>query len=145
MELTKQAQMYEGKAKKVFATEDENYVIVSYKDDATANDGLKKGTISGKGVINNQMSNFLMQLQSDLLGIDIVRARSDEMTAMGAGLLAGLTTGFFTSLEELKGLYYSSKTYSPVKDAKDARKSLGEYKKAVKTAAFMASLEGESL
>ena len=39
MELTKQAQMYEGKAKKVFATEDENYVIVSYKDDATANDG----------------------------------------------------------------------------------------------------------
>ena len=62
MELTKQAQMYEGKAKKVFATEDENYVIVSYKDDATANDGLKKGTISGKGVINNQMSNFLMQL-----------------------------------------------------------------------------------
>ena len=90
-------------------------------------------------------SEFLMQLQSDLLGIDIVRARSDEMTAMGAGLLAGLSTGFFTSLEELKGLYYSSKTYSPVKDAKDARKSLGEYKKAVKTAAFMASLEGESL
>ena len=90
-------------------------------------------------------SEFLMQLQSDLLGIDIVRARSDEMTAMGVGLLAGLTTGFFTSLEELKGLYYSSKTYSPAMDAKESRKSLGEYKKAVKTAAFMASLEGESL
>ncbi len=62
MELTKQAQLYEGKAKKVFATEDADYVIVSYKDDATALDGLKKGTISGKGVINNRMSNFLMQI-----------------------------------------------------------------------------------
>ncbi|MBO4894665.1 MAG: phosphoribosylaminoimidazolesuccinocarboxamide synthase [Clostridia bacterium] len=62
MELTKQAQMYEGKAKKVYATEDDNYVIVSYKDDATALDGLKKGTISGKGVINNKMSNYLMQI-----------------------------------------------------------------------------------
>ena len=89
-------------------------------------------------------SEFLMQLQSDLLGIDIVRARSDEMTAMGVGLLAGLTTGFFTSLEELKGLYYSSKTYSPAKASGSARKALGEYKKAVKAAAFMASLEGES-
>lgn len=89
-------------------------------------------------------SEFLMQLQSDLLGIDITRARSDEMTAMGVGLLAGLTTGFFTSLEELKGLYYSSKTYSPAKASESARKALGEYKKAVKAAAFMASLEGES-
>lgn len=54
--------MYEGKAKKVYATEDENYYIVSYKDDATAFNGLKKGTIAGKGVINNKMSNFLMQM-----------------------------------------------------------------------------------
>ena len=89
-------------------------------------------------------SEFLMQLQSDLLGVDITRARSDEMTAMGAGLLAGLSTGFFTSLEELKGLYYSSKTYSPSEGREKSRKALGEYKKAVKTAAFMASLEGES-
>ncbi|MBQ6680549.1 MAG: phosphoribosylaminoimidazolesuccinocarboxamide synthase [Lachnospiraceae bacterium] len=56
------AQLYEGKAKKVFATADENLVIVSYKDDATANDGEKKGTIAGKGSINNRMSNHLMQL-----------------------------------------------------------------------------------
>ena len=54
--------MYEGKAKKVFATDDANYCIVSYKDDATAFNGLKKGTISGKGVVNNKMSNYLMQL-----------------------------------------------------------------------------------
>ena len=55
--MEKLAQMYEGKAKKVFATDDENYCIVSYKDDATAFNGLKKGTISGKGVVNNKMSN----------------------------------------------------------------------------------------
>lgn len=60
--MTKKEQMYEGKAKKVFATEDENYCIVSYKDDATAFNGLKKGTIAGKGVVNNKMSNYLMQL-----------------------------------------------------------------------------------
>ena len=60
--MEKRAQLYEGKAKKVFATDDENLVIVSYKDDATALDGLKKGTISGKGAINNRMSNFLMQI-----------------------------------------------------------------------------------
>ncbi|MEG0779544.1 MAG: phosphoribosylaminoimidazolesuccinocarboxamide synthase [Oscillospiraceae bacterium] len=58
--MEKKAQLYEGKAKKVYATEDPNLVIVSYKDDATAFNGLKKGTITGKGVINNQMSNFLM-------------------------------------------------------------------------------------
>ncbi len=60
--MEKKEQLYEGKAKKVYATEDENLYIVSYKDDATAFNGLKKGTISGKGVINNRMSNFLMQI-----------------------------------------------------------------------------------
>ncbi len=60
--MEKKAQMYEGKAKKVFATNDDNYCIVSYKDDATAFNGLKKGTIAGKGVVNNKMSNYLMQL-----------------------------------------------------------------------------------
>ena len=59
--MEKTVQLYEGKAKKVFATEDPALVIVSYKDDATAFDGLKKGTITGKGAINNQMTNFLMQ------------------------------------------------------------------------------------
>ena len=59
--MKKIQQLYEGKAKKVFSTEDPDLVIVSYKDDATAFDGLKKGTIMGKGAINNQMTNFLMQ------------------------------------------------------------------------------------
>ena len=48
--MEKKEQLYEGKAKKVYATEDPNLVIVSYKDDATALDGLKKGTIRGKGI-----------------------------------------------------------------------------------------------
>ena len=60
--MEKRAQLYEGKAKKVFATDDNDLVIVSYKDDATAFNGLKKGTIVGKGVINNRMSNRLMML-----------------------------------------------------------------------------------
>ena len=58
--MNKMNQLYEGKAKRVYATEDPNLLIVSYKDDATAFNGLKKGTIAGKGVINNQMSNRLM-------------------------------------------------------------------------------------
>ena len=58
--MEKREQLYEGKAKKVYATDDPDLVIVSYKDDATAMDGLKKGTIVGKGVINNQMTNRLM-------------------------------------------------------------------------------------
>ena len=58
--MEKKEQLYEGKAKKVFATEDPELLIVQYKDDATAFNGLKKGTIKGKGVINNQMSNRLM-------------------------------------------------------------------------------------
>lgn len=55
-------QLYEGKAKKVYATDDEELLIVYYKDDATAFNGLKKGTIVGKGAINNQMSNLLMEM-----------------------------------------------------------------------------------
>ena len=60
--MEKTVQLYEGKAKKVFATNDENLCIVSYKDDATAFNGLKKGTIMGKGAINNRVTNHLMKL-----------------------------------------------------------------------------------
>ena len=60
--MEKKEQLYEGKAKKVYATADPDLVIVSYKDDATAGNGAKRGTIQGKGVINNRMSNFLMQI-----------------------------------------------------------------------------------
>ena len=54
-------QMYEGKAKQVFATNDPEIVMVHYKDDATAGDGEKKGTIRDKGIVNNTLSNALMQ------------------------------------------------------------------------------------
>ena len=60
--MQKLEQIYEGKAKKVYKTDDPERYIVDYKDDATAFNGLKKGTIAGKGIINNQMSNRLMQM-----------------------------------------------------------------------------------
>lgn len=60
--MEKTVQLYEGKAKKVYATADESLCIVAYKDDATAFNGLKKGTIAGKGVINNRMTNIMMRL-----------------------------------------------------------------------------------
>lgn len=60
--MEKKEQLYEGKAKKVFATDIKDVVLVSYKDDATAFNGLKKGTIMGKGAINNKVTNFMMQI-----------------------------------------------------------------------------------
>jgi phosphoribosylaminoimidazole-succinocarboxamide synthase len=63
--MEKREQLYEGKAKKVYATDDPNLCIVSYKDDATAFNGAKKGTIAGKGVVNNKMSNMLMKMLSE--------------------------------------------------------------------------------
>ena len=60
--MEKRKQIYEGKAKKVFATDDDHFLIVEYKDDATAFNGLKKGTIAGKGIINNKMSNIFMEM-----------------------------------------------------------------------------------
>ena len=79
--MEKKEQLYEGKAKKVFATDDKNYYIVSYKDDATAFNGLKKGTISGKGVINNKVTNHLMKLleQNDI-PTHFVKELSDNET-----------------------------------------------------------------
>ena len=59
--MNKAEMIYEGKAKKVYATDNPDYCIVSYKDDATAFNGLKKGTIVGKGVVTNRMSNFMFQ------------------------------------------------------------------------------------
>ena len=59
--MEKKEMLYEGKAKKVYTTEDPDVLIVSYKDDATAFNGLKKGTIVGKGAINNRMTNFIFK------------------------------------------------------------------------------------
>ena len=75
--MQKAEQLYEGKAKKVFKTEEPEVLIVSYKDDATAFNGLKKGTIVGKGVINNKMSNLLMQ-RLEKAGIPTHFIRSEE-------------------------------------------------------------------
>lgn len=79
--MTRKEQLYEGKAKKVFATDDSELLIVSYKDDATAFNGLKKGTIIGKGIINNKMSNLLMQrLEKAGIPTHFVKELSDRET-----------------------------------------------------------------
>lgn len=76
-------QMYEGKAKKVFATDDPALVIVDYKDDATAFNGLKKGTITGKGAINNRMTNYLMkQLEKAGIPTHFVEEIDDRKTVV---------------------------------------------------------------
>ena len=79
--MEKTEQLYEEKAKKVYATEDPNLVIVSYKDDATAFDGTKKGTIVGKGAINNRMTNVLMQkLENNGIPTHFVEQLNDRET-----------------------------------------------------------------
>lgn len=81
--MEKKSQLYEGKAKKVYATDNPELLIVSYKDDATAFNGLKKGTISGKGVINNQMSNILMKmLESKGIPTHFVEELSERETVV---------------------------------------------------------------
>ena len=79
--MEKKEQLYEGKAKKVFATNDPELLIVQYKDDATAFNGLKKGTIAGKGVNNNQMSNRLMvMLEKNGVPTHFVKELSERET-----------------------------------------------------------------
>ena len=79
--MEQKEQLYEGKAKKVFATDDPELLIVAYKDDATAFNGLKKGTIAGKGVINNKMSNRLMaMLEKNGIPTHYVKELSDRET-----------------------------------------------------------------
>jgi phosphoribosylaminoimidazole-succinocarboxamide synthase len=75
--------IYEGKAKKVFATDNPELVIVDYKDDATAFNGLKKGTIKGKGAINNRMTNYLMkQLEANGIPTHFVEELDDNRTVV---------------------------------------------------------------
>ena len=79
--MDKRQQLYEGKAKKVFATDDPDLLIVEYKDDATAFNGAKRGTIRGKGVINNRMSNLLMKkLETAGIPTHYVRELSERET-----------------------------------------------------------------
>ncbi|MCR4638466.1 MAG: phosphoribosylaminoimidazolesuccinocarboxamide synthase [Ruminococcus sp.] len=79
--MEKKEQLYEGKAKKVYATNDPNLVIVDYKDDATAFNGEKKGTITGKGVINNKMTNYMFKmLEKEGVPTHLVEEISDRET-----------------------------------------------------------------
>ena len=79
--MEKREQLYEGKAKKVYATEDPEKLIVQYKDDATAFNGKKKGTIVGKGIINNRMSNRLMRrLEKEGVPTHLVEELSERET-----------------------------------------------------------------
>ena len=81
--IEKTTQLYEGKAKKVYNTTDENCYIVSYKDDATAFNGLKKGTIEGKGSINNRVSNYLMSLlEKEGIPTHVVEQLNDRETVV---------------------------------------------------------------
>lgn len=81
--MEKGIQLYEGKAKKVFETNDKDLCIVSYKDDATAFNGLKKGTISGKGAINNRVTNYLMQmLEKNGIPTHFVKELSERETVV---------------------------------------------------------------
>ena len=84
---------------------------------------------------------FLMQLQADLLGVTITRAGSDEMTAAGVGMLAGLTSGFFESMRELESLYRSSSVYVPLRSSSEARTLLEGYKQAVNASKAVARKE----
>ena len=87
-------QLYEGKAKKVFATEDPELVIVDYKDDATAFNGEKKGTIMGKGVINNRVTNFLMQkLEKEGVPTHFVKELSERETEV---IVRNIAAGSFS-------------------------------------------------
>ncbi|MCR5706753.1 MAG: phosphoribosylaminoimidazolesuccinocarboxamide synthase [Ruminococcus sp.] len=79
--MVKKEQLYEGKAKKVYATNDPDLVIVDYKDDATAFNGEKKGTIAGKGVINNKMTNYMFKmLEKEGVPTHLVEEISDRET-----------------------------------------------------------------
>lgn len=79
--MEKKELLYEGKAKKVYATDDPEVLLVDYKDDATAFNGLKKGTIAGKGAINNRVTNFMMQLlEKEGVPTHFVKELSDRET-----------------------------------------------------------------
>lgn len=84
--MEKKEMLYEGKAKKVYATQDPDILIVDYKDDATAFNGLKKGTITGKGVINNKMSNFMCKML-ERKGFPRISSRSSAIVKLRSSVL----------------------------------------------------------
>ena len=114
--MNKIEQLYEGKAKKVYSTEDPNVVIVSYKDDATAFDGLKKGTITGKGAINNQMTNYLMQ-QLEKAGVPthFVEELSERETAVKkVSIVYGVEEGIVFDEPTIEFSYKNDDLHDPL-------------------------------
>lgn len=92
------------------------------------------GIIAGQMKVDGGVcaSAFLMQLQSDLLGVKITRATSDEMTAMGAGLAAGIKAGIYESVEQTTDFYKTGTSYSPQMSAYEASKKMEGYRSAVR-------------
>ena len=128
--MEKKELLYEGKAKKVYTTEDPNLYIVDYKDDATAFNGKKKGTIAGKGVINNRMSNYLMaQMEKEGIPTHFVEELSARETVVKKVtivplevIIRNIAAGSFSKrfgVEEGKVLYIPTLEYCLKDDALD--------------------------
>ncbi len=117
--MEKREQLYEGKAKKVFKTDDPNLLIVSYKDDATAFNGEKKGTIEAKGVVNNRVSNHMMSLlEQEGIKTHYVKTLNDRETLVRSVkiiplevIMRNIAAG---SLSKRLGLAEGTKLNSPV-------------------------------
>ena len=117
--MEKLEQIYEGKAKKVFRTDDPELVIVSYKDDATAFNGAKRGTIVGKGVINNQMTNrFMARLEKAGIPTHYVKELNERETLVKKVeivplevIIRNISAGHFASRYGVKeGIVFDSPT-----------------------------------
>ena len=138
--MEKMTQLYEGKAKKVYATEDPAVVIVSYKDDATALDGLKKGTIAGKGVVNNRMTNFLMQLlEKNGVPTHFVEELNDRETAGHFAQRYGVEEGIVFDEPTIEFSYKNDDLHDPLLNAYHAialKLATREEIETIKTMAF---------
>ncbi|HKM07592.1 MAG TPA: phosphoribosylaminoimidazolesuccinocarboxamide synthase [Sphaerochaeta sp.] len=129
--MKKMGQLYEGKAKKVYATDEKGIYIVSYKDDATAFNGLKKGSIEGKGAINNRVSNHLMALlEKQGIPTHLVKELNDRETAVKAVTIVPLEVIVRNiaagSLAKRLGLEEGFKLFSTVLEFCYKRDDLGD-------------------
>ena len=132
MKMTKLEQIYEGKAKKVFRTDDPAYCVVEYKDDATAFNGLKKGTILGKGAVNNRMTNLLMQmLEQQGIPTHFVKELSDRET-MEIGLIENLQREDLNPMEEAEGYQTLMQQYNMTQE--ETAQRVGKSRSAVANA-----------
>ena len=106
------------------------YQVTELVNLMTDDTGIKAGQMKVDGGVC--ASSFLMQLQSDLLGVTITRALSDEMTAMGAGLAAGIESGIFDSVEKMVGFYKAGASYVPEMSAFEVSEKMEGYRSAVR-------------